>query len=127
MPAAIDTPALVVFVDRVWANLQRLQADLDQRGVALRPHIKTHKSVRIARMQVDAGARGLTVGTLLTLFLVPVAYIMLGRYTSAPDALVKEVAKQAEENPDEEGIGEEAVKPKRAPPRSERGPEPQPA
>ena len=64
LPAGIDTPALVVFVDRVWANIQRLQADMDQRGIALRPHVKTHKSVRIARMQVDAGARGLTVGTL---------------------------------------------------------------
>jgi D-serine deaminase-like pyridoxal phosphate-dependent protein len=64
LPQAIDTPALVVFVDRVWANIQRLQADMDRRGVALRPHVKTHKSVRIARMQLDAGARGLTVGTL---------------------------------------------------------------
>jgi D-serine deaminase-like pyridoxal phosphate-dependent protein len=64
LPAGIDTPALVVFVDRVWANIQRLQADMDRRGIALRPHVKTHKSVRIARMQVDAGASGLTVGTL---------------------------------------------------------------
>ena len=64
LPHGIDTPALVVFVDRVWANVQRLQAEMDQRGIALRPHVKTHKSVRIARMQVDAGAQGLTVGTL---------------------------------------------------------------
>jgi D-serine deaminase-like pyridoxal phosphate-dependent protein len=64
LPSGIDTPALVVFVDRVWANIQRLHAEMDQRGVALRPHVKTHKSVRIARMQVDAGAHGLTVGTL---------------------------------------------------------------
>jgi D-serine deaminase-like pyridoxal phosphate-dependent protein len=64
LPAAIDTPALVVFVDRVWSNIQGLQSDMDRRGIALRPHVKTHKSVRIARMQVDAGARGLTVGTL---------------------------------------------------------------
>ncbi|HKF85099.1 MAG TPA: alanine racemase [Candidatus Limnocylindrales bacterium] len=64
LPGGIDTPALVVFVDRVWANIQRLQEDMDQRGIRLRPHVKTHKSVRIARMQVDAGARGLTVGTL---------------------------------------------------------------
>jgi D-serine deaminase-like pyridoxal phosphate-dependent protein len=64
LPASLDTPALVVFVDRVWANITRLQADLDARRIALRPHVKTHKSVRIARMQLDAGARGLTVGTL---------------------------------------------------------------
>ena len=53
-----------MYLDRVWANIDRLQADLAARGIALRPHVKTHKSVRIARLQVDAGARGLTVGTL---------------------------------------------------------------
>ena len=64
LPGGLDTPTLVVFVERVLANIERLQADLDARGIALRPHVKTHKSVRIARMQLDAGARGLTVGTL---------------------------------------------------------------
>ena len=64
LPGGLDTPTLVVFVERVLANIARLQADLDARGIALRPHVKTHKSVRIARMQLDAGARGLTVGTL---------------------------------------------------------------
>jgi D-serine deaminase-like pyridoxal phosphate-dependent protein len=37
---------------------------MDARGVALRPHAKTHKSVAVGRLQVEAGARGLTVGTL---------------------------------------------------------------
>ncbi len=64
LPGGLDTPVLVVFLDRVTANIGRLQGDLDARGVRLRPHAKTHKSVRIARMQVDAGAGGLTVGTL---------------------------------------------------------------
>src|SRR4051812_44395062 len=35
-----------------------------ERGVALRPHVKTHKSVRLAQIQVAAGAQGVTVGTL---------------------------------------------------------------
>ena len=64
LPSGLDTPGLVVFVDRVRANIDRLQRDLDARGIALRPHVKTHKSVRIARMQLEAGAAGLTVGTL---------------------------------------------------------------
>jgi D-serine deaminase-like pyridoxal phosphate-dependent protein len=34
------------------------------RGIALRPHVKTHKSVALARLQLDAGAVGVTVGTL---------------------------------------------------------------
>jgi D-serine deaminase-like pyridoxal phosphate-dependent protein len=37
---------------------------MDERGVALRPHAKTHKSVRIARLQLEAGAKGITVGTI---------------------------------------------------------------
>jgi len=64
LPAGLDTPAVVVFVDRVAANIERLQRDLDARGVRLRPHAKTHKSVRVGRMQLEAGAAGLTVGTL---------------------------------------------------------------
>ena len=64
LPAGLDTPELVVFVDRVRDNIERLQADLAARGVALRPHFKTHKSVRIARMQLEAGAAGLTAGTI---------------------------------------------------------------
>jgi D-serine deaminase-like pyridoxal phosphate-dependent protein len=64
LPGGLDTPALVVFVDRVAANINRLQRSLDLRGVRLRPHAKTHKSVRIARLQLEAGAAGLTVGTL---------------------------------------------------------------
>jgi D-serine deaminase-like pyridoxal phosphate-dependent protein len=64
LPAGLDTPSLVVFVDRVVANVERLQRSLDLLGVRLRPHAKTHKSVRIARLQLEAGASGLTVGTL---------------------------------------------------------------
>ena len=64
IPADIDTPALVVDLDVVDANNRRLIDHLSARGVALRPHAKTHKSVAIARMQLEAGARGITVGTL---------------------------------------------------------------
>ena len=64
IPAEIDTPALVVDLDVVDANNRRLIDHLSTRGVALRPHFKTHKSVAIARMQLEAGAQGITVGTL---------------------------------------------------------------
>lgn len=37
---------------------------MSERGVFLRPHFKTHKSIRLARLQVESGARGLTVGTI---------------------------------------------------------------
>lgn len=64
VPEGLDTPALVVDLDIVDANNRRLLAHLTARGVALRPHFKTHKSVAIARRQLEAGARGITVGTL---------------------------------------------------------------
>lgn len=64
LPAGLDTPRVVVDLARVAANVDRLQREMDRRGIALRPHAKTHKSVAIARMQLAAGARGLTVGTL---------------------------------------------------------------
>ena len=64
LPAGLDTPRVVIDLARVGANITRLQAEMDARGIALRPHAKTHKSVAIARMQLAAGACGLTVGTL---------------------------------------------------------------
>jgi D-serine deaminase-like pyridoxal phosphate-dependent protein len=63
LPAGLDTPALVIDLDVVEANAARMQAAMDTAGVALRPHAKTHKSVMLARLQLNAGARGITVGT----------------------------------------------------------------
>jgi D-serine deaminase-like pyridoxal phosphate-dependent protein len=56
----LDTPAAVVDLDRLEANIKRLQAYLDQHSLANRPHVKTHKIPAIARMQLAAGAAGLT-------------------------------------------------------------------
>ena len=64
LPAGLDTPRVVVDLARVEANIGRLQGAMDARSIAVRPHAKTHKSLRIAGMQVAAGARGITVGTL---------------------------------------------------------------
>lgn len=54
------TPALVIDMDRVARNIARIQAVCDKAGVTNRPHIKTHKSPLIAKMQIEAGARGIT-------------------------------------------------------------------
>ncbi|GGI08610.1 alanine racemase [Egicoccus halophilus] len=64
LPDGLDTPAVVVDLDRVDANVARMQALLDGRGVALRPHAKTHKSPFFARRQLAAGAVGVTVAVL---------------------------------------------------------------
>jgi D-serine deaminase-like pyridoxal phosphate-dependent protein len=62
--ASIDTPALVVDVDRVDAAIERMATAMAERGVGLRPHAKTHKSIEVGRRQIAAGAVGLTVGTI---------------------------------------------------------------
>lgn len=54
------TPALVIDMDRVARNIARIQAVCDAAGVAHRPHIKTHKSPYLAKMQIAAGAVGIT-------------------------------------------------------------------
>ena len=58
---AIDTPALVVDADALERNIAALAAFARERGLALRPHAKTHKSARIARLQIEAGAVGVCV------------------------------------------------------------------
>jgi D-serine deaminase-like pyridoxal phosphate-dependent protein len=56
----LDTPAVLVDLDRVEANLRRAQAYADAHGLKLRPHIKTHKIPELARRQVELGAVGIT-------------------------------------------------------------------
>ena len=54
------TPVAVIDMDRVERNIARIQAACDAAGLANRPHIKTHKSPHLARLQIEAGARGIT-------------------------------------------------------------------
>ena len=56
----LDTPALTADLDAVERNIARMQRYCDEHGLALRPHIKTHKLPELAQLQVDAGARGIT-------------------------------------------------------------------
>ena len=62
--AVIDTPAVVVDLDRMEAAIDRMAGAMAERGVELRPHAKTHKSIEVGRRQLAAGASGLTVGTI---------------------------------------------------------------
>jgi len=56
----LETPVAMVDLDRLEANITRLQQYLDQHGIANRPHIKTHKIPEIAHRQLRAGAVGIT-------------------------------------------------------------------
>lgn len=55
----IETPAMVISEGIALKNIQKFQAHCDAVGLAFRPHIKTHKSVRLARAQLAAGAVGI--------------------------------------------------------------------
>jgi len=57
----VDTPALLVNYDRLRANLDRMAHLARNADLRLRPHTKTHKTVEIAKMQLAAGASGITV------------------------------------------------------------------
>jgi D-serine deaminase-like pyridoxal phosphate-dependent protein len=60
----LDTPSLLLQQDRMTRNIARMQAQLARKGVALRPHVKTGKSIDVVRRMLDAGASAITVSTL---------------------------------------------------------------
>src|SRR5205085_7900909 len=68
----IDTPALVVDLDILERNLQRVASYAREHSLRLRPHTKTHKSIRVGARQLQSGAVGLTVAK------VGEAEVMLG-------------------------------------------------
>jgi D-serine deaminase-like pyridoxal phosphate-dependent protein len=55
----LDTPALCVDLDRLEANIAKMQGAVKRNGIATRPHAKTHKCATIARLQLAAGAIGI--------------------------------------------------------------------
>jgi len=55
----LETPSVLIDLDRMERNIQRMQDLCDEAGVGLRPHIKTHKIPEIAKMQIEAGAVGI--------------------------------------------------------------------
>ena len=60
----VETPALIVDLDILEHNLQRMAGRMKDLDVALRPHFKTHKCLEIAEMQKALGAVGFTASTL---------------------------------------------------------------
>jgi D-serine deaminase-like pyridoxal phosphate-dependent protein len=60
----LPTPCLVLDLDRFEANLDKMSRFTRERGIALRPHAKTHKCVNIARRQLDKGAIGICAATI---------------------------------------------------------------
>jgi D-serine deaminase-like pyridoxal phosphate-dependent protein len=84
----LDTPAVYVDLDVLERNIRTMQERCRAFGVGLRPHTKTHKIPEIARMQLDAGAVGITVAKLGEAEVLPgddvlVAYPLVGEIKTA--------------------------------------------
>ena len=58
----VDTPSPIVLLDVMQRNIDRMQAFAAEHDLQVRPHVKTHKCVEIGRLQVEAGAVGITAG-----------------------------------------------------------------
>ncbi len=56
-----ETPYLLIDAAKMQRNIRKMAGVAEGNGVALRPHVKTHKIPSIAREQLEAGARGITV------------------------------------------------------------------
>ena len=111
-PSSLDriiTPAAVVDLDVMEANLDRMAAYVAEHALDLRPHTKTHKSPELAAEQLRRGARGVTVATIheaevmgtvaddVLLAHPPVGKPKLDRLFALPDRLTMAVALDSEE------------------------------
>jgi D-serine deaminase-like pyridoxal phosphate-dependent protein len=60
----LPTPCMVVDLDMFKSNIQHMADTSRSNGIHVRPHVKVHKSVDVARHQMEAGAIGLTCATI---------------------------------------------------------------
>ena len=91
----LNTPALVVDLDALERNIAKMAAFAGRKGIALRPHAKTHKSATIARRQVEAGALGVCcakLGEAETLSLVGIDDILITSPVVGPPAVARLVS-----------------------------------
>ena len=61
---SLDTPALLVDMDRLEANIEEMTRLATDAGLKLRPHTNIHECADIAKMQIEAGAIGVSTGKL---------------------------------------------------------------
>lgn len=105
----LETPAALVDVDRMAANLKKVAEYCGKWGISYRPHAKTHKSADLARKQMAVGAVGMTVATAreaevmagackdILLAYPPTGNSRLGRLLSLPEDIRISVALDSSE------------------------------
>ncbi len=64
IPDDLATPTLIIDLSIVESNAKRMAQGLAAKNIRLRPHVKTHKSIELARLQRALGADGVTVATI---------------------------------------------------------------
>jgi D-serine deaminase-like pyridoxal phosphate-dependent protein len=106
---AIETPAAVVDVERMRANIARVARYAREHELAWRPHAKTHKTPQLAAEQLSAGAVGVTVATLreaevmaevaddILLAYPPIGRLKLARLLELPESVRLTVALDSSE------------------------------
>ncbi len=82
----IDTPALLVDLDAMESNLNRMAEFFRDKPAKLRPHFKNHKVPSLARRQLQAGATGLTCATMRE------AEILVGQGITSSILIANEIA-----------------------------------
>jgi D-serine deaminase-like pyridoxal phosphate-dependent protein len=98
----LETPALLIDLDRLDRNIATLATQSRTRGLGLRPHAKSHKCARVAARQIAAGANGVSCakpGELLALFAAGVGKLMLSAPVASAakiDALARASAEGSE-------------------------------
>lgn len=60
----LSTPYVVIDLDKAEKNIRKMIEGLNKAGVAHRPHIKPHKSIELAKLQIHLGAQGITCAKL---------------------------------------------------------------
>ena len=105
---ALETPAAIVDLDRMERNLVRAADYAREHAISLRPHVKTHKSPRVAAEQLRLGAEGVTCATPreaevmsevcgdILLAYPPVGRLRAERLVSLPHAVTLTVALDSE-------------------------------
>ena len=119
----LDTPSVTILLDRLERNIGRVQELIASCGLKNRPHIKTHKIPTIAKMQIEAGACGITCQKLgeVEAFVdagvdgdILITYNILGRAKTdrlmAVSARVKKLAVVADNEPVLRGLSEAGVR-----------------
>ena len=64
IPSSVETPSVCVVEHLMATNIAQMSRALLAKNVACRPHVKSHKSIEIARRQLANGATGLTTATI---------------------------------------------------------------